>query len=141
MKKGREIMKTRNIRLLSLLLTLIMIISLFSCSAENATTSDAESGSAKASESDLSSPDPEFNDNPVLQSHDLSVPEPEDSPAETKQTEYADFVMPKETDELTVYTTAMLGVTLSPAVEIFEKTYPGVHVTVKTLGEDEYEAL
>ena len=30
MKKGREIMKTRNIRLLSLLLTLIMIISLWS---------------------------------------------------------------------------------------------------------------
>ena len=143
MKKGREIMKTRNIRLLSLLLTLFMIVSLFSCSAENATTSDAESGSAKASESDLSSPDPEFNDNPVLQSHDLSVPEPEDCSVETEQRkpEYADFVMPKETDELTVYTTAMLGVTLSPAVEIFEKTYPGVRVTVKTLGEDEYEAL
>lgn len=141
MKKGCEIMKTRNIRLLSLPLILIMIVSLFSCSAKNATTSDAESGSAKASESDLSSPDPEFNDNPVLQSHDLSAPEPEDSPAETKQTEYADFVMPKETDELTVYTTAMLGVTLSPAVEIFEKMYPGIRVTVKTLGEDEYEAL
>ncbi len=141
MKKGREIMKTRNIRLLSLLLTLIMIISLFSCSAENASKTDAESSSAKTSESDLSSPDPEFNDTPVPQSHDISVSEPEDSPAETKQTEYADFVMPKETDELTVYTTAMLGVTLSPAVEIFEKTYPGVHVTVKTLGEDEYEAL
>ena len=143
MKKGREIMKTRNIRLLSLLLTPIMILSFFSCSAENASTSDAESGSAKASESDLSSPDPEFNDTPVPQSHDISVSEPEDNPVETEQRtpEYADFVMPKETDELTVYTTAMLGVTLSPAVEIFEKTYPGVHVTVKTLGEDEYEAL
>ena len=143
MKKGREIMKTRNIRLLSLLLGLIMINSLFSCSAENDSASDAESNGAKTSESDLPSPDSEHDEPPVSQSHDLSVSGPEDSPVETEQRmpEYADFVMPKETDELTVYTTTMLGVTLSPAVEIFEKMYPGVHVTVKTLGEDEYEAL
>ena len=143
MKKGCEIMKTRNIRLLSLLLTLIMTISLFSCSVENDSTPDADSSSAKTSGADLPSPDPERNESPVPQPHDTSVSESEDSPVETEQRtpEYADFVMPKETDELTVYTTTMLGVTLSPAVEIFEKTYPGIHVTVKTLGEDEYEAL
>ncbi len=70
------------------------------------------------------------------------------SPEETEPAETArptpddsDFVLPEETGSLTVYTTDMLGVTLNPAVEIFKRLYPGVNVTTKTLGDDEYEAL
>ena len=59
-----------------------------------------------------------------------------DEPSETDwpAPDYSGFTMPEETDRLAVYTTAMLGVTLNPAVEIFRRKYPDVTVEVKTLG-------
>ena len=65
----------------------------------------------------------------------------ESAETEWPEPDYSDFELPEETDSLVVYTTVMLGVTLNPAIGLFEKAYPNISVTVKTLGDDEYEAL
>ena len=54
--------------------------------------------------------------------------------------DYSGFEMPAETDTLVVYSDGTASF-LSNAIGIFKKTYPGVNVAVKSLGQDEYLSL
>ena len=112
-------------RALALLLAAMLTLTALSCAKEEPPAGNP--GIGTPAKTDVPS-------NPDAPGEDAAEPE---WPAP----DYSDFVMPGETGELTVYTTSMLSVTLTPAVEIFKKQYPGVGVTVKTLGDEEYEAL
>ncbi len=57
------------------------------------------------------------------------------------ESEYPDFVLPEETDTLTVYGCGFSTTMLNKAVEIFRRTYPDVTVDFQSYGEDEYRAL
>ncbi len=52
--------------------------------------------------------------------------------------DYSDFVMPEATETLTVYSTAMLGIVMTPAVKRFRELYPEVTVDYQTLSDDEF---
>ena len=142
-------MKQIEIRVLALLLAGIMCLSAFSCAKEETPSGNPGNGSPAKTDA-AADPDGPANTNGPADPDGPSNPDAPSSPdtpaEEAAETEwpvpdYSDFIMPEETGELTVYTTDMLSVTLTPAVEIFKTQYPGVGVTVKTLGDDEYEAL
>ena len=52
--------------------------------------------------------------------------------------DYSDFVMPEETDTLTIYGFDFIGGTLRQAIDLFEEKYPGVKVEYNQYGQDEY---
>ena len=136
-------MKQIGIRVLALILAGIMSFSALSCAKKE--TPSADTGNSAPAKTDAAAdPDgPADLDGPSNPDAPSSPDTPAEEAAETEWPvpDYSDFIMPEETGELTVYTTDMLSVTLTPAVEIFKTQYPGVDVTVKMLGDDEYEAL
>ena len=53
-------------------------------------------------------------------------------------TDYSDFVMPEETDSLTIYGYSFYDDTLRRALDLFQRRYPDVKIDYQLLGEDEY---
>ena len=120
-------MKTAVKRILALILAGIMLLAVLSCAKEE-TPSGASAGT------------PQTNAPSGEAAPDGSA-EPENAPPAWPTRDYSDFVMPEETNELTVYSTGMLGLVMNPAVEIFKKLYPDVTVNYKVLGDDEFGAI
>ena len=101
-------------RILSLILTLVLLLSAFAgCSGEGKTPAGSSG---------------QNSDNG-------------DAPAETEP-DYSWFSMPEETGKLIVYTDAMTGGSvMKPAVRVFEELYPDVEVEYKTMGEEEFKTV
>ena len=139
-------MKNTN-RILAILLAVLMLLSCFAaCGKDESTENTPDAQTNPGGQTDGTPSVSGTGQGEAVGTEQVRTAETE--PVQAAETEpeypipdYSDFDMPKETGELTVYTTSMLGVTLNPAVEMFKKQYPGINVTVKSLGDDEYEAL
>lgn len=98
-------------RILSLMLTLILLLPAFTGCSEETKLPSGSSGERS---------------------------ENGNSPAETEP-DYSDFVMPETTDTLTVYGYSFISDALSHAAEIFRSLYPDATVDYQLLSPDEYE--
>ena len=117
-------MKTR---VISLILTLALLFSAFAgCSGETENSPGMTDNSVQSGADDILSE----NNHPASGTEGL-YPAPD----------YSDFVMPEETDSLTVYGCGFSTTMLNRAVEIFRSMYPNVMVDFQTYSEDEYRSL
>ena len=58
--------------------------------------------------------------------------------AETEP-DYSDYILPEETDNLTIYGFPFYDDTLRRALDLFQERYPEVKIDYQLLGEDEYQ--
>ena len=114
-----------NNRILSLILTILLFLPCLAACDSAETPSNTENGgtsSVKTPQTSAQNTDGE------------EVPETEAEP------DYSWFAFPEETDTLVIYSADLLSLAISPAVEIFEKLYPEVHVEWHKLSAEEFEA-
>ena len=138
-------MKTTLKRTLAALLAVLVLLPLAGCgqeaqntpgnaqtnAGEKTPTSGDKSGGGTSTEAKAETND-STNTSDSTESVETEAPYP--------MPDYSDFVMPEETGELTVYSSGMLGLLLTPAVEIFREKYPSVNVNLITLDPDEFAA-
>ena len=124
-----------NKRVLSLMLTLILLLSSFAgCGTESGTSDTgsaerpAQTGSTTQTDSNNVSGEPGSENTTSGENHSLYP-----------TSDYSGFEMPEATERLTVYAYSFISSFLTPAVERFKEEYPGIQVDYQILGDDEYQ--
>ena len=107
-------------KMISMLTALVLTLTILAgCGEETGSTSSGQSGQTSQTGKTGQTPSPSDSENPSVKTDETAAePEPD----------YSWFAFPEETNTLVLYSADLLSLAISPAVEIFEKLYPEVHV-------------
>ncbi len=122
-------------RILTLVLTLVLLLSALSgCGTESGTSDTgsaekpAQTGSTAQTDPNNMSGDP-GSENTTSGEDDSLYLAPD----------YSNFVMPEETDTLVLYAAESLSKPMNTAVRLFEESYPGVKIDLQFMKESEFQ--
>ena len=119
-------------KMISVLTALVLTLTILAgCGTETGSTPSGQSGQTSQTGKTGQTPSPSDSENPSVKTDETAAePEPD----------YSWFAFPEETNTLVLYSADLLSLAISPAVEIFEKLYPEVHVEWHKLSAEEFEA-